>query len=130
MIFCRDPARSEVFSSSVEKLVDWLVSQRTDPELITLLSSYLLHRGDSSMLSLCAPRSRYCSLAYLVDDLGYRNVLEGRIPKMFDDVRAADIQRRGLRKHAGHWCNGLILRLLQYPSTVDLSMWYRPSTRA
>jgi hypothetical protein len=25
----------------------------------------------------------------------------------------ADIQRRGLRKHAGHWCNGLILRLLQ-----------------
>jgi hypothetical protein len=113
MIFCRDPARSEVFSSSVDKLVDWLVSQRTDPELITLLSSYLLHRGDSSMLSLCTPHSRYCSLAYLVDDLGFRNILEGRIPKMFYDVRSADIQRRGLRKHAGHWCNGLILRLLQ-----------------
>jgi hypothetical protein len=24
-----------------------------------------------------------------------------------------DIQRRRLRKHAGHWCNGFILRLLQ-----------------
>ena len=68
-------------------------------------SSYIFSTG--------APRSRYCSLAYLVDDLGYRNILEGRIPKMFYDVRSADIQRRGLCKHAGHWCNGLILRLLQ-----------------
>ena len=68
-------------------------------------SSYIFSTG--------APRSRYCSLAYLVDDLGYRNILEGRIPKMFYDVRSADIQRRGLRKHAGHQCNGLILRLLQ-----------------
>jgi hypothetical protein len=113
MIYCRDSARSAVFSSSVDKLVEWLASQRTDPELITLLSSYLRLRGDSSMLSLCAPRSRYCHLACMVDDLGFRNMLEGRIPKLFYDARAADIQRRGLRKHAGHWCNGLILRLLQ-----------------
>ncbi len=97
----------------LDTLVEWLVSQRTDPELITLLSSYLRLRGDSSMLSLCSPRSRYCHLACMVDDLGFRNMLEGRIPKLFYDVRAADIQRRGLRKHAGHWCNGLILRLLQ-----------------
>eukprot|EP00956_Cyclotella_meneghiniana_P038852 scaffold161128_cov129-Cyclotella_meneghiniana.AAC.1 len=25
----------------------------------------------------------------------------------------ADIKRRHLSKHAGHWCNGLILQLLQ-----------------
>jgi len=49
----------------------------------------------------------------MVDDLGYRNILEGRIPRLFYSVRLDDIQRRGLRKHAGHWCNGLILRLLQ-----------------
>eukprot|EP00956_Cyclotella_meneghiniana_P007750 scaffold10339_cov41-Cyclotella_meneghiniana.AAC.6 len=49
----------------------------------------------------------------MVDSLGFRNLLEGRIPKMFYDVRLADIKRRHLSKHAGHWCNGLILQLLQ-----------------
>ena len=49
----------------------------------------------------------------MVDSLGFRNLLEGRIPKLFYDTRLADIKRRHLNKHAGHWCNGLILRLLQ-----------------
>ncbi len=113
MIYCRDPARSEVYSSSVDKLVTWLAGQNTDPELTALLSAYLRGRGDHSMLSLCRPYSRYCQLADMVDNLGLRNLLEGRIPRLFYDCRLADIQRRGLRKHAGHWCNGLILRLLQ-----------------
>ena len=49
----------------------------------------------------------------MVDSLGFRNLLEGHIPKLFYDVRLADIKRRHLSKHAGHWCNGLILQLLQ-----------------
>jgi hypothetical protein len=49
----------------------------------------------------------------MVDALGFRNLLEGRIPRLFYDYRVEDISRRGLRKHAGHWCNGLILQLLQ-----------------
>jgi hypothetical protein len=80
MIYCRDLARSEVFSHSLDKLVSWLSIQRTDPELITLLSTYLRARGDQSMLSLCGLRSRYCQLADMVDALGFRNMLESRIP--------------------------------------------------
>jgi hypothetical protein len=49
----------------------------------------------------------------MIDLLGFRNLLEGRIPRLFYDVRLADIKRRHLNKHAGHWCNGLILQLLQ-----------------
>ena len=113
MIYCRDPARSEIFSTSVDKLVSWLASQRTDPELIILISTYLRSRGDYSMMSLCGVRSRYCRLAHMVDALGFRNMMEGRIPLLFYHYRVEDIQRRRLRKHAGHWCNGFILRLLQ-----------------
>jgi hypothetical protein len=113
IIFCRSPDRSAVFSSSVDKLVEWLSSQRTDPELTVLLSRYLRARGSTDMLSFCSPFSTYRDLAVMVDQLGYRNLLEGRIPKLFFTLREQDIIRRGLRKHAGHWCNGLILRLLQ-----------------
>jgi hypothetical protein len=113
IIFCRDPARSAVFDSSVDKLVEWLSSQRTDPRLTDLLSTYLRRRGDVYMSSLCNSRSPYYELAEMVDLLGFRNILEGRIPKLFYVTRQEDIKRRRLSKHAGHWCNGLILRLLQ-----------------
>ena len=113
VIFCRSPDRSAVFSSSVDKLVGWLSSQRTDPELTVLLSQYLRARGSTDMITFCSPFSKYRDLATTVDDLGFRNLLEGRIPKLLFTLRQQDISRRGLRKHAGHWCNGLILRLLQ-----------------
>eukprot|EP00956_Cyclotella_meneghiniana_P001145 scaffold1315_cov23-Cyclotella_meneghiniana.AAC.13 len=102
IIFCRDPARSAVFNSSVDKLVEWLASQRTDASLTLLLSEYLRGRGDVLMTSLCTPRSQYYDLAEMVDSLGFRNILEGRIPRLFYDIRLADIKRRHLSKHAGH----------------------------
>lgn len=49
----------------------------------------------------------------MVDDLGFLNIMEGRIPKLFYSTRVDDIQRLRLRKHAGHWCNSLILQLLK-----------------
>lgn len=110
---CPDPDRTEVFESSVDKLVDWLASQRTAPALTSLISSYLRGRGESTMLSLCGVGSIYTPLACAVDDLGFRNIMEGRVPVLLYDLRNADISRCGLHKHAGHWCNGLILRLLQ-----------------
>ena len=49
----------------------------------------------------------------MVDELGFLNIMEGKIPKLFYLTRVDDIRRCRLRKHAGHWCNGLILQLLQ-----------------
>ena len=49
----------------------------------------------------------------MIDLLGFRNLLEGRIPRLFYDIRLADIKRRHLSKHASHLCTGLILQLLQ-----------------
>jgi hypothetical protein len=65
------------------------------------------------MLSFCRPNSPYTQLATVTDALGYGNFLEGRICALFLPMRQLDIERRGLRKHAAHWCNGLILQLLQ-----------------
>ena len=98
---------------SVDKLVEWLASQCTDESLTLLLSEYLRGRSDILMPSLCTPRSDYYELAEMVDSLGFRNLLEGSIPKLFHDTQLADIKRRHLNKHAGHWCNGLMLHLLQ-----------------
>lgn len=110
--FCSDPGRLSVFHSSVTKLTDWLVEQKTDPELVRLLTAYLRSRGSRPMLSL-SPNPRHRQLAHLIDSLGYVNLLEGRITKLFLTLRQEDITRRQLRKHAGHWCVGLLQCLLQ-----------------
>ncbi len=49
----------------------------------------------------------------MVDELGFHNIMEGRTPKLFYMVRVDDILRQRLHKHAGHWCNGLVLQILQ-----------------
>jgi hypothetical protein len=49
----------------------------------------------------------------MVDNLGFLNMMEGCILKLFYSVQVDDIQWLWLCKHAGHWCNGLILQLLQ-----------------
>jgi hypothetical protein len=113
IVFCPDPARTQVFNSSVDKLVEWLASQRTATELTILLSTYLCGRGNLCMSSLCSRIIRYHQLATMVDELGFQNMMEGRILKLFYSARVADIQRLRLRKHAGHWCNSLILQPLQ-----------------
>ena len=106
-------AARTIFNSSVDKLADWLAVQQTDPELSSLILSYLWYRGDNTMLSPTSRHSRYTQLALLVDQLGFRNFMEGRIPKLLVALCQEDISRRHLRKHAGHWGNGLILHLLQ-----------------
>jgi hypothetical protein len=88
-------------------------SQETDPELAGLIHRYLRHRGEVPMLSLCRPGSTYLQLAEMHDRLGYRNFLEGRITSLYHSERQLYISARHLRKHAGHWCKGLIQRLLQ-----------------
>lgn len=113
MLHCRDPDRAALFASSVHTLVEWLHKQQTDFELILLIKQYLLARGDRTMLSLCHPNSIYRQLAYMHDQIGYDNFLEGRISSLFRSMRQRDISDRNLRKHAGHWCNGLVLHLLQ-----------------
>jgi hypothetical protein len=65
------------------------------------------------MSSLCGRYSRYTTLAAAQDSLGFRNLIEGRVHKLFRQSRQEDITRRGLRKHAGHWCKNLIIQLLQ-----------------
>jgi hypothetical protein len=113
MLHCRNPDRAALFASSITTLVEWLDKQQTDFELILLIKQYLLARGDRTMLSFCRPNSVYCQLAHMHDQIGYDNFLEGRISKLFCSMRQWDISNRKLRKHAGHWCNGLVLHLLQ-----------------
>jgi hypothetical protein len=65
------------------------------------------------MSSICRRYSLYRQLAKMQDILGFQNLIEGRISSLYLHMRQWDITRCKLSKHAPHWCNGLILHLLQ-----------------
>jgi hypothetical protein len=65
------------------------------------------------MSSICRRYSPYRHLTEMQDILGFQNLIEGRISSLYLHVRQWDITRRKLGKYAPHWCNGLILHLLQ-----------------
>jgi hypothetical protein len=50
---CLHSGSDSVYQMSVSKLCDWLITQRTDPELIHLLRQYILSRGSRPMSSIC-----------------------------------------------------------------------------
>ena len=113
VVLCRHPTRTAAYYESVDRFAEWMQRERTCPELAFLIKRYLLGRGDIPMLSLCRRGSRYTALAAAQDSLGFRNFTEGRIHKLYHILRQEDIDRRGLRKHSGHWCKNLIIQLLQ-----------------
>jgi hypothetical protein len=65
------------------------------------------------MSSICHRSSPYRQLAEMQDMLGFQNLIEGRISCLYLNMRQWDIDRLKLGKHAPHWCNGLVLHLLQ-----------------
>jgi hypothetical protein len=113
VLHCQNPDRAALFASSVNTLVEGLHKQQTVFKLIILIKQYLLAQGDRTMLSFSSPNSVYCQLARLHNQIGYGNFLEGHICKLFCSIRQWDISNQKLRKHAGHWCNSLVLHLLQ-----------------
>jgi hypothetical protein len=55
LLHCRDAGRYSLFRSEANKLATWLRNSHTDPTLATILSSYVLSRGDKHLEALGLP---------------------------------------------------------------------------
>ena len=65
---------------TVEKMVEWIHSNDTDPKIVTLVEDYMQLRGESTMQTIADPflPRRYNLLVKYHDKLGWQNFLEGR----------------------------------------------------
>jgi hypothetical protein len=52
-----DPGRTLVFHDSIGSIVQWVEDQKTGPDLVAVIRSYLLARGIKSAVSLLHPES-------------------------------------------------------------------------
>ena len=110
---CKDEGRTQMFNHSVSGIVQWLEATKTNPSLVDLIVRYLQGRGEVRMQSLVGRDSRFRLLAKFHDLLGWDNFVEGRLCKLWLELREVDISTLGLRSTAESWATGLSRRLLE-----------------
>jgi hypothetical protein len=77
---CPDPTRTSLYLDDVNILSTWLRDNHTPPAINLLITSYLRHRGSRLMTSFISPHSPLQIYATDQDNLGFDNLLVGRIP--------------------------------------------------
>jgi hypothetical protein len=78
---CTDPIRTSLYQEDVNLLSIWLRDNHTPSSINLTLTNYLRHRGTRLMSSLIPLDSPLQALATNQDNLGFDNLLIGRLPK-------------------------------------------------
>ena len=120
---CEDPARVITFDRSVDALALWMKEAETEPNLMTMVITYLKEMDEKTMRSVVDTmdvrlptyftRERLNNLAKAQDILGWDCMLEGRIPKLFVLHQRSHLAHVQTRMTAKRWAKTLITKLLQ-----------------
>ena len=80
---CPEVGRTTIFNEMVAELAQWMTDNYTPYTAVTaMITTYLRNQGTASMSSRLAPHSHFFALASAFDHLGWRCLLEGRIPTL------------------------------------------------
>ena len=84
---CPCENRTRLFKEQVGQLGKWMHTHHTDPELVPLITDYLLGRGKVKFARLPALPSYFKGLALTQDAIGWRNFTKGKLSKTFRRVQ-------------------------------------------
>lgn len=109
---CLDEGRTAMFEESVDILVEWLHESHMDTQLIECLEDYLLACGSDSMFQMASPFPTFHAIAVDVDDLGWDNLLEGRVPRSLVALQLGYLRRNKSSWKIKTWSSHLVQHLL------------------
>ena len=83
LLHCPSPLWIPVWTDAINTLEAHLLSTKTDPSLIHLISTYLHQRGRRSM-QFISSNSTLQDLSMSQDSIGWENFMEGKISHLFE----------------------------------------------
>ena len=110
---CPEVGRTTIFNEMVADLEQWMFDNYTPYAVAAMISTYLYNRGTESMSSRLAPHSHFSALASAFDHLGWRCLLEGRIPTLLVQEMHNHLSNTASRIGALDWTAGFVERLLR-----------------
>jgi hypothetical protein len=110
---CKDPGRSELYESDVNELSAWMAkNSNTDMELRFWLITYLLFRGERSMLSLGELPPALHEVASDIDKIGWVDMMHGRMPLSLLTLQQSHCAMTGSRMTGKDWMRAFITKIL------------------
>jgi hypothetical protein len=110
---CPEVGRTIILNEMVAELETSMSDNYTPYTVTAMISTYLRHRGTASMSSRLAPHSHFFALASTFDHLGWRCLLEGRIPTLLVQEMHNHLSNTPSRIGALDWAAGFVERLLR-----------------
>ena len=112
---CPDRERSQIYSSSVDNVVEWMRRHDTAPDLASYIENYLRARGSKTMGSIVHNCSspEYQLFAKYQDILGWQNFIEGRFLSYMVQIQREYLQTRDSWRTAESWVRDLIEQVLR-----------------
>jgi hypothetical protein len=117
---CPSDSRTQLFLDNVADLEGWLtLNNNTDSELAYWLIKYIHGRGKLKFTELGQLSHDLSPAAVSQDKIGWRNMMEGRISKVFYGIQCRHLSNSHSRINGDDWMKGLITRLLH----ISHSQW-------
>ena len=117
---CPSESRTKLFLDNVSELESWLaINDNTDPELAYWLIKYIQGRGKLKFATLGQLSHNLQQLANSQDRIGWRNMMEGRVSKLFYGIQCVHLSTSHSRINGDDWMKGLIGRLIH----ISHSQW-------
>jgi len=111
---CPEKGRVDTFLRAVQDLDKWLESVYTEPYLRHIIILFARYRGQASMTEVCRDSgSRFRTLSYRQDCIGWRRFMEGMIPRDFVMIQQRYLQTYHIRGSAARWAQQLMVKLLE-----------------
>jgi hypothetical protein len=110
---CPSESRTKLFLDTVAELENWLtLNNNTDSELAYWLIKYIQGRGNLKFAELGQLSPNLQQLARSQDKIGWRNMMEGRVSKLFYGIQCVHLSTSHSRINGDDWMKGLIGRLI------------------
>ena len=112
ILVCTDPEMTDEFRECVEVLETWFIDKDTCPEIADcIITAIARHKPTAFGLSA---DSLVEEAANQQDQIGWTNLLEGKISKLWRALQSTYLQELGSRNTARTWAHGLIRQLLEF----------------
>ena len=102
----------KLFREQVRSFEEWMHTHHTDPELVPLVTDYLLGRGSTKFIHLSDLPRYFRGLALSQDKIGWRNFTEGKVTKVFRRVQESYLASADTNLSADSWMKGFVGKLL------------------
>ena len=117
---CPSDSRTKLFLENVAELDSWLLNNNnTDSELAYWLIKYIQGRGSLKFADLGTLTPDLLQAAHNQDMIGWRNMMEGRVSRLFYGIQCLHLANSHSRINGDDWMRGLITRLIH----ISHSQW-------